>query len=165
MGRVSGLVLSLPTAMRARERSTPVLAPNSFSTAPREICRSHSPRRPPNISTCCVASQQPFRKPLVVLTPKSLLRNPDCVSRLDEFTGGWFREVLTSSADPEKVTAVLVCSGKLYYELAIKRAQENRDDTAIIRIEQLYPLRDDLLREELGRFRHVRSCTWVQEEP
>jgi 2-oxoglutarate dehydrogenase E1 component len=110
-------------------------------------------------------AKQPFRKPLVVLTPKSLLRNPDCVSSLDEFTSGWFREVLTSSADPEKVTAVLVCSGKLYYELAKKRAQENRDDTAIIRIEQLYPLRADLLREELGRFRHVRSCTWVQEEP
>jgi 2-oxoglutarate dehydrogenase E1 component len=108
---------------------------------------------------------QPFRKPLVILTPKSLLRNPDCISRLDEFTSGWFREILPSSADPEKVTAVLVCSGKLYYELAQKQMLENRDDTAIIRIEQLYPLRDDLLREELGRFRHARSCTWVQEEP
>ncbi len=108
---------------------------------------------------------QPFRKPLVILTPKSLLRNPDCISRLDEFTSGWFREILPSSADPEKVTAVLVCSGKLYYELAQKQMMENRDDTAIIRIEQLYPLRDDLLREELGRFRHASSCTWVQEEP
>jgi len=110
-------------------------------------------------------ARQPFRKPLVVLTPKSLLRNPDCISPLDDFASGWFREVLPSSADPEKVTTVLVCSGKLYYELSRKRTQENRDDTAIIRIEQLYPLREDLLREEIGRFRHARSCTWVQEEP
>jgi 2-oxoglutarate dehydrogenase E1 component len=110
-------------------------------------------------------AMQPFRKPLVVLTPKSLLRDPDCISHLDEFAGSWFREILPSSADPEKVTALLVCSGKLYYELARKRLLENRIDTAIIRIEQLYPLRDDLLREELGRFRHARSCTWVQEEP
>ncbi len=109
--------------------------------------------------------KRPFRKPLVILTPKSLLRNPACISRLDEMAGGWFREILPSSADPEKVTALLVCSGKLYYELAKIRMLKNREDTAIIRIEQLYPLRDDLLREELGRFRHARSCTWVQEEP
>ncbi len=110
-------------------------------------------------------AKQQFRKPLVVLTPKSLLRNPDCISHLEEFTGGWFREILPSSSDPEKVTAVLVCSGKLYFELERKKMLENREDTAIIRIEQLYPLRDDLLREELGRFRHARNCTWVQEEP
>lgn len=110
-------------------------------------------------------AKQPFRKPLVILTPKSLLRNPDCSSRLDEFSCGWFREVLPSPADPEKVSALLVCSGKLYYELERKRIQENRDESAIIRIEQLYPLRDDLLREEIGRFRHARTCTWVQEEP
>lgn len=109
--------------------------------------------------------KQPFRKPLVVLTPKSLLRHRLCVSRLDEFTGGWFREVLPSSADPEKVAAVLICSGKLYYELAEKRHRDGREDVAIVRVEQLFPLRDDLLREELGRFRHARSFTWVQEEP
>ncbi|MDD2337805.1 MAG: hypothetical protein PHD01_14685, partial [Geobacteraceae bacterium] len=61
--------------------------------------------------------------------------------------------------------SVLICSGKMYYELARKKMLEKREDTAIIRIEQLYPLRDDLLREELGRFRHARNCTWVQEEP
>jgi 2-oxoglutarate dehydrogenase E1 component len=109
--------------------------------------------------------KQPFRKPLVVLTPKSLLRHHLCVSRLDEITGGWFREVLPSSADPEKVTAVLICSGKLYFDLAARRQREERQDVAIVRVEQLFPLRDDLLREELGRFRHARSFTWAQEEP
>jgi 2-oxoglutarate dehydrogenase E1 component len=109
--------------------------------------------------------RQPFRKPLVILTPKSLLRHPLCVSRLDEFTSGWFREVLPSSSDPEKTTAVLICSGKLYYELAERKRRDERDDIAVVRVEQLYPLRDDLLREELGRFRHARSFVWVQEEP
>jgi 2-oxoglutarate dehydrogenase E1 component len=109
--------------------------------------------------------KQPFRKPLVVLTPKSLLRHHLCVSRLDEITGGWFREVLPSSADPEKVSAVLICSGKLYFDLAARRQREEREDVAIVRVEQLFPLRDDLLREELGRFRHARSFTWTQEEP
>jgi len=109
--------------------------------------------------------RQPFRKPLVVLTPKSLLRNPDCVSRLDEFVGGWFREVLSSTADPEKVTTVLICSGKLYFELAARRERDSRDDVAIVRIEQLYPLRLDLLREELGRYRRARRHVWAQEEP
>jgi 2-oxoglutarate dehydrogenase E1 component len=109
--------------------------------------------------------KQPFRKPLVVLTPKSLLRNPSCVSGLDEFSGGWFREILPSLTDPEKAESVLLCCGKLYYELREKRQQLERDDVAIIRIEQLYPLRSDLLREELGRFRHARRFAWVQEEP
>ena len=108
---------------------------------------------------------QPFRKPLVVLTPKSLLRHPLCVSRLDEFTSGWFREVLPSDSDPEKTGTVLICSGKLYYELAEKRQREERKDIAIVRVEQLYPVREDLLREELGRFRHARAFVWVQEEP
>lgn len=109
--------------------------------------------------------RQPFRKPLVALTPKSLLRHPLCVSRLEEFTSGWFREVLPSDSDPEKTGTALICSGKLYYELEEKRQREERKDIAIVRVEQLYPLREDLLREELGRFRHVRGFVWVQEEP
>lgn len=109
--------------------------------------------------------RQPFRKPLAVLTPKSLLRHPLCVSRLDEFTSGWFREVLPSSSDPENVASVLICSGKLYYELGERKRRDKRDDVAIVRVEQLYPLRDDLLREELGRFRRARRFVWVQEEP
>ena len=109
--------------------------------------------------------KQPFRKPLVVLTPKSLLRHHLCVSRLDEFTGGWFREVLPSSADPEKVTAVLICSGKLYFDLAARRQQGRAGGRGHRARRTAFPLRDDLLREELGRFRHARSFTWVQEEP
>jgi 2-oxoglutarate dehydrogenase E1 component len=108
---------------------------------------------------------QSFRKPLVVLTPKSLLRSPACVSRLDDLATGWFQEIYPSSAAPDTTTTVLICSGKIYHELAEQRARLQRDDTAIIRIEQLYPLRDDLLRQELGRFRKAERFAWVQEEP
>ncbi len=108
---------------------------------------------------------QPFRKPLVVLTPKSLLRSPSCVSRLDDLATGWFREIYPSSATPERTKTVLICTGKIYYELAEQRTRLQRDDTAIIRIEQLYPLRTDLLREELGRFNAAEQFRWVQEEP
>jgi 2-oxoglutarate dehydrogenase E1 component len=109
--------------------------------------------------------KQPFRIPLVVFTPKSLLRHPLCVSRLDEFTGGWFREILPGAEQPEKITAVVICSGKIFYELLERKDKEGREDIAIIRIEQFYPLRADLLREELSRYRSADGFTWVQEEP
>ncbi|HKZ16518.1 MAG TPA: 2-oxoglutarate dehydrogenase E1 component [Geobacteraceae bacterium] len=109
--------------------------------------------------------KQPFRIPLVVFTPKSLLRHPLFVSSLDEFTGGWFREILPGADNPEKITAVLVCSGKISIELMEKRIKEGREDVAIVRIEQLYPLRSDLLRQELSRYGDAETFTWVQEEP
>jgi 2-oxoglutarate dehydrogenase E1 component len=109
--------------------------------------------------------KQPFRIPLVVFTPKSLLRHPLCVSRLDEFTGGWFREILPGAENPEKITAVLVCSGKISIELLENMSKEGREDLAVVRIEQLYPLRTDLLRQELSRYWNAETFTWVQEEP
>jgi 2-oxoglutarate dehydrogenase E1 component len=109
--------------------------------------------------------KQPFRIPLVVFTPKSLLRHPLCVSRLDEFTGGWFREILPGSENPEKIAAVLICSGKISIELLENMSKEGREDLAVIRIEQLYPLRIDLLRQELSRYGNAETFTWVQEEP
>jgi 2-oxoglutarate dehydrogenase E1 component len=108
---------------------------------------------------------QPFRKPLVVFTPKSLLRHPACVSDLDELAAGWFREVLTEAADYGQITQVLFCSGKIYYDLVAERQARGHDNTIIIRIEQLYPLRQDLLREALAPLRQARRFVWVQEEP
>ncbi|HYS42719.1 MAG TPA: 2-oxoglutarate dehydrogenase E1 component, partial [Geobacteraceae bacterium] len=109
--------------------------------------------------------KQPFRKPLVVFTPKSLLRHPRCVSSRAEFEAGAFREVLTDVADPAQVRAVFLCSGKLYYELLERREKEGRDDVALVRIEQFYPLRSDLIREALAPFRKAEQFAWVQEEP
>jgi 2-oxoglutarate dehydrogenase E1 component len=109
--------------------------------------------------------RQPFRKPLVVFTPKSLFRHPACVSDLDELAAGWFREVLVEAVDYERVSRVLLCSGKIYYELQAELLAREMQDTAIIRIEQLYPLRTDLLREAVAPLRQARRFVWVQEEP
>jgi 2-oxoglutarate dehydrogenase E1 component len=107
---------------------------------------------------------QPFRKPLVVFTPKSLLRHPDCVSTRADLESGWFREVIAEVPSREKVTAVVICTGKIYYDLTGAEAYRARTDLAVIRLEQLYPLRTDRLREELSPLRD-RTVAWVQEEP
>jgi len=108
---------------------------------------------------------QAFRRPLVVFTPKSLLRLPACRSSLDKFSTDRFHEVLTEDSDPGKVRRVLFCTGKIYYELADRRQEENRDDIALVRLEQLYPLRTDLLKEVLEKFDQAEKFAWVQEEP
>lgn len=109
--------------------------------------------------------KQPFRKPLIVLTPKSLLRHPLCLSRLDEMTGGRFMEILPGNGDPEKIRSVLICSGKIYFELLERKMKEGGEDIDLVRIEQLYPLRTDMLLEALGPYQDGCRFTWVQEEP
>jgi 2-oxoglutarate dehydrogenase E1 component len=109
--------------------------------------------------------KQSFRKPLIVFTPKSLLRHPRCVSVIADLSGGSFREVLPDVADSARVRRLLLCCGKLYYDLCEARDTQVREDTAIIRIEQLYPLRTDLLRENLAMFHADTKIVWVQEEP
>ena len=109
--------------------------------------------------------KQPFRKPLIVFTPKSLLRHPRCVSSLGEFSDGGFREVFPDQEGLEKKRAVLLCSGKIYYELLEHREGEGKNDTAIIRIEQLYPFRRGLLADLLAPRAEGADVAWVQEEP
>jgi 2-oxoglutarate dehydrogenase E1 component len=109
--------------------------------------------------------KQPFRRPLVVFTPKSLLRLPVCRSSLGEFAEGGFSEVLPDKSDPKKVKKVLLCCGKIYFELAERKKKEERADVAIVRIEQLYPLHAELLRQVLEPYGKAESFTWVQEEP
>lgn len=107
----------------------------------------------------------PFRKPLIVFTPKSFLRHPQCVSDLSDLSDGSFREVLTEESNSTAVTTVLLCSGKVYYDLREYREREHRDDVAVIRVEQLYPLRTDLMSAALSRYSGVTTWRWVQEEP
>ncbi|MGH8794172.1 MAG: multifunctional oxoglutarate decarboxylase/oxoglutarate dehydrogenase thiamine pyrophosphate-binding subunit/dihydrolipoyllysine-residue succinyltransferase subunit, partial [Stackebrandtia sp.] len=113
----------------------------------------------------------PKKKPLVVFTPKSLLRHKDCVSSVADFTTGTFKPVLSDPAvdsgevDASKVRRVLMCSGKIYYDLAAARAKHGVDDTAVIRVEELYPLPVDELRAVLSRFDGAEEYAWVQEEP
>jgi 2-oxoglutarate dehydrogenase E1 component len=113
---------------------------------------------------------RPLRKPLVVMSPKSMLRT--AFSRVEEFTTGGFQRVIpdrgvvgAEAIDPKKVTRVLLCSGKLYYELEEARAQRGRTDVAIVRLEQLYPLSERELAAALAPYRAGTSVVWVQEEP
>ncbi|XTZ14869.1 multifunctional oxoglutarate decarboxylase/oxoglutarate dehydrogenase thiamine pyrophosphate-binding subunit/dihydrolipoyllysine-residue succinyltransferase subunit [Micromonospora echinospora] len=109
----------------------------------------------------------PKRKPLVVFTPKSLLRHKLCVSQVEEFTSGTFQPVLRDGAAPapEQVKRVLLCSGKVYYDLFQARAERGVTDTAIIRIEQLYPLPVEEIRAALAEYPNAEDFAWVQEEP
>jgi len=106
----------------------------------------------------------PFRKPLVVMSPKSLLRHPSCVSALEEFTDNTtFQEVIADNA-VKKARKVLFCSGKIYYELDEYRKAKNISDVAIVRIEQLYPLPENQIRDIIKTYGKA-SFYWVQEEP
>lgn len=113
----------------------------------------------------------PFRKPLVVMSPKSMLRHPECVSPLKDFVGSTkFKELIDdpeiSTKNGKKVFRVLFCSGKIYYDLAARKKEEKRDDIAIIRLEQLYPLPEKQIRELMEKkYTGAMEICWVQEEP
>ncbi len=108
----------------------------------------------------------PVRRPLIGFTPKSLLRLKAAVSQLDDFTTGTFRPVIgDADAQPSAVRRVLLCSGKIYYDLAHERAERGRADIAIARMEQLYPLPGEQIRAELARYPEAVEVVWVQEEP
>jgi multifunctional 2-oxoglutarate metabolism enzyme len=108
-----------------------------------------------------------IRKPLVLFTPKSLLRLPAARSRTEDFTSGHFRELLPEVKDlsANDVGAALLCAGKVYYELAERREKESRGDVAILRLEQLYPFPREQLFEALEAYPKLRALRWVQEEP
>jgi 2-oxoglutarate dehydrogenase E1 component len=113
---------------------------------------------------------RPLRKPLVLFTPKSLLRNKDATSPLSEFTKGGFQTVLPEqNADvvkkADKVKRVIVCSGKVYYDLVKKREEKGADDVAIVRIEQLYPFPHKAFAAEIKRFANATDIVWCQDEP
>lgn len=108
----------------------------------------------------------PLRKPLILFTPKSLLRSPKAVSRLEDLTSGRFNEVLDdSTVDPQKVTRVLFCSGKVYYDLATARDERKLSNVAIVRVEQMYPFPQAQIDAVLSRFSPKAEVFWVQEEP
>jgi 2-oxoglutarate dehydrogenase E1 component len=108
-----------------------------------------------------------WRKPLVVMTPKSLLRHPKVVSSFAECAQGDFQRILPDAKGlaGDQVKEVVLCTGKIYYELEAYRETDGRDDVAIIRLEQLYPLRSDLLESALSPYRAGTPVNWVQEEP
>ncbi|WP_430462285.1 2-oxoglutarate dehydrogenase E1 component [Thalassolituus sp. LLYu03] len=110
---------------------------------------------------------RPLRKPLVVMSPKSLLRHKLATSTIEELAGGRFRTVLDEidTLNPDDVNRILLCSGKVYYDLLERRRAENITDVAIIRIEQLYPFPAKQLAKILSKYVNVKDVIWTQEEP
>jgi 2-oxoglutarate dehydrogenase E1 component len=108
-----------------------------------------------------------LRKPLIILTPKSLLRNKDATSPLAEFTKGSFQTVIPDAKElkADKVKRVIACSGKVYYDLAKKREEKGTDDVAIIRVEQLYPFPHKAFSGELKKYPNLVDVVWCQDEP
>ncbi|WP_136481479.1 2-oxoglutarate dehydrogenase E1 component [Cognatitamlana onchidii] len=106
-----------------------------------------------------------FRKPLVVLTPKSLLRHPKAVSSIEELASGTFQEVIDDTIAPNNVKKLVFCTGKFYYELLAEREELKRDDIALVRVEQLFPLHEEKLQAVIDRYPNVERYVWAQEEP
>ncbi|NTV21604.1 MAG: 2-oxoglutarate dehydrogenase E1 component [Chlorobium limicola] len=105
-------------------------------------------------------------KPLVILTPKSLLRNKEAVSRLDELSEGHFRNIIGDpAADPKKITRLLACSGKIYYDLLNRRRENTMENAAVIRVEQLYPFPFEEFSAEIRRYPGLKEIVWCQDEP
>jgi 2-oxoglutarate dehydrogenase E1 component len=165
--RVSGLVLLLPHGMEG-------MGPEHSSA---RLERFLNMSVADNIQVCNVTTPaqffhllrrqvlRPYRKPLIVMSPKNLLRHPAAVSTLSEFTQGGFRHIIPDeTVDPKDVNRVLLCSGKVYYDLVQAREEHKLKNVAIIRIEQLYPLRRDEILETLSVFPEGIRVIWVQEE-
>ncbi len=107
-----------------------------------------------------------FRKPLVVMTPKSLLRHPKAISDLTDLTNKGFQEVIDdSTVEATKVKRVMICSGKIYYDLLEERDTRGKNDVAIVRLEQLYPFPEEMLASALSRYSNAKEVFYVQEEP
>lgn len=109
--------------------------------------------------------KQPFRKPLIVFMPKALLRHPSSTSTVSDLVQGHFNPFLDDPRQPKQAQRLLLCSGRVYYDLDAYRQKEKREDVAIIRLEQLYPFDAEGLRKLIAVYSGIKECLWVQEEP
>ncbi len=169
-GRLSGLVLLLPHGYEGQgpEHSSARLERYM------QLCAEY------NMQVCVpsTAAQifhllrrqmiRPIRRPLIVMTPKSLLRNKEVASPSEDFIKGGFQALIPESdsdINPSKIKKLIVCSGKIYYELRSLRTEKKQKDVAIIRLEQLYPFPHELFRKQISLYRKAKSVLWCQEEP
>ena len=167
--RLSGLVLLLPHGYEGQgpEHSSARIE-RFLELAAEDNLQVVYPTTPAQYFHCLRRQAlRSWRKPLVIITPKSLLRHPKAVSALADCASGEFQRVLgDASAKPaEHVERVILCTGKIYYELAAHREETKREDVAILRLEQLYPLGCQALETALAPYREGTSIFWVQEEP
>jgi 2-oxoglutarate dehydrogenase E1 component len=167
--RLSGLVMLLPHGFEGQgpehssarlERFLQIAAEDNI-----QVCQPSTPAQYFHLLRRQVLRR--WRKPLVVLTPKSLLRHPRCVSPLELLSSGRFERVLADVSDTpsDRINRVLLCSGKVYFELVERREKLDRQDVAILRLEQYYPFPDEALRGALEGYRDGTPVVWVQDEP
>lgn len=165
--QMSGLVLLLPHGYEGQgpehssarlERFLQLCAQNNMQvanlTTPAQIF--HALRR---------QVRRDFRKPLVIMTPKSLLRHPRAVSSIEELANGQFQEVIPDTVDKSKVDTVVFVSGKLYYELLDEREKSKKDNVALVRLEQIYPFPAKQVTDVLKAYPQAKTLIWAQEEP
>ena len=166
-GRSSGLVLLLPHGYEGQgpdhssahlERFLQLAACNNI-----QVCNVTTPGQYFHLLRRQVKAG--FRKPLILMTPKSLLRHPKVISTIYDLAEGGFLEVLEGSCEPDNISRILLCSGKIYYDLLAQREAINNTDTALIRIEQLYPFPEHALNACLEKYSQLHDVTWFQEEP
>jgi 2-oxoglutarate dehydrogenase E1 component len=166
--RLSGVVLLLPHGFEGQgpEHSSARLE-RFLTLAAMDNIQVVCPTTPAQYFHCLRRQVvRPWRKPLVVMTPKSLLREARAVSSLQECASGEFQRVIPNSpGDPQQVRRILLCSGKIYYELLQQRETLQRQDVAILRLEQLYPLNEPLLQSALAPYPAGTPVLWVQEDP
>ena len=169
-GRVCGLTLMLPHGYEGQGPEHSSARIERFL----QLCAEHNmqvcqPTTPAQIFHLLRRQMiRLFRKPLVIMTPKSLLRNKEATSTLDEFSRGGFQTVIgeTSPAvDSKKVKRVVFCTGKVYYDLLAARRERALDDVALVRIEQLYPFPHKAFEAEMKRYAHATQFVWCQDEP
>jgi 2-oxoglutarate dehydrogenase E1 component len=168
-GRICGLTLLLPHGYEGQGPEHSSARPERFL----QLSAEHNmqvvvPTTPAQIYHLLRRQMvRPFRKPLVVMSPKSLLRHKEAVSTLEELADGTFQTVIgeTAKVTAKNVRRVIVCCGKVYYELAAYRREHKIDDVAIVRVEQLYPFPHADFKAAMARFPNVKEVVWCQEEP
>ena len=165
--RASGLVLLLPHGYEGQgpehsnaylERYLAACAENNL-----QVCNLTTPAQYFHVLRRQV--KRNFRRPLVIMSPKSLLRHPRVISPVDELASGTFHEVLDDPTPPERARRLVLCSGKVFYDLLERRERDSISDTALVRMEQFYPCPEGALREVTARYREVDEVVWAQEEP
>jgi 2-oxoglutarate dehydrogenase E1 component len=168
-GRICGLVMLLPHGYEGQGPEHSSARPERYL----QLCAEHNmqvcvPTTPAQIYHLLRRQMiRPFRRPLIVMSPKSLLRHKEAVSTLDELATGQFQNVIgeTEKLVAKNVRRVIVCTGKVYYELAAYRREHKCNDVAILRMEQLYPFPHADFRSALAKFPNATEVVWCQEEP
>ncbi len=166
--RLSGLVLLLPHGYEGQgpEHSSARLERFLESCAEHNIQVAQPTTPAQMFHLLRLQMLRTWRKPLVVMTPKSLLRLPAASSTIEELANGGFQRVIPdAAADPAQVTRVLFCSGKIYFELVEERKRRNDPSVAIVRIEKLYPWWDELIDGSIDKYAKLADLYWVQDEP